>query len=61
MKLLVTVTAIMLSGCASQQWAQQHWNSITNQGGITPGYRSGVSINQIQVNGKSYQVVIPQR
>lgn len=61
MKILLVVLALMLSGCASQQWAQTHWGWLSANKGITPSYSSGVSITNYTVNGQSYQVIAPQR
>lgn len=55
----LAVTVLMLTGCASQQWAQAHWDQIKGTGNAAAGYRTGVSINTYTVNGTSYQVVAP--
>lgn len=62
MKTLVILSAIILTGCAnSQQLAQQHWNFLSKNSGITPGYTTGVNISTISVNGASYQVITPAK
>lgn len=51
-----------LTGCASQQMAQRHWQWLTegNTGGGA-AYSSGVNVQTITVNSQSYRVVTPIR
>lgn len=62
MKTLVILSAIVLTGCAgSQQLAQRHWDWLSANKGITPGYTTGVNISTITVNGAGYQVIAPAK
>lgn len=56
--IFVMILISMTTGCASQQWAQQHWNQIASLG-VASGYSSGVSIRSITVNGSGYTVIAP--
>ncbi len=59
--LLTVIMSLSLTGCASQQLAQSHWQWLTQNKGITPGYSTGVSVSTYTVNGQSYQVIAPAR
>lgn len=62
MKAMILGMAILLTGCAnSQQLAQRHWQWLSANSGITPGYTTGVNISTISVNGTSYQVITPAK
>jgi hypothetical protein len=62
MRLINILFLLALTGCANtQQLAQNHWNWLSSNSGITPGYSTGVSITNYTVNGQSFQVVAPQR
>jgi hypothetical protein len=62
MKLISILAIVLLSGCASQQLAQQHWNWLTaGNSGVQAGYTSGVTSTLYTVNGQSFQVTAPAR
>lgn len=59
---LAVITILMLTGCASQQLAQQHWAWLTagnTSGGA--GYATGVNVQNITVNSQTYRVITPVR
>ena len=62
MKTIIISLCVLLTGCASQQWAQNHWQWL-NEGntGAKAYYNTGVVISNIQVNGQTYQVTTPAR
>ena len=59
--IILTVLIISLTGCASQQLAQRHWDWLTENSQGGPGYRSGVVNTVITVNGQTYSVSTPAR
>lgn len=61
-RVFTVITILMLTGCASQQLAQQHWSWLTagnTTGGA--GYSTGVNVQNITVNSQTYRVITPVR
>ena len=60
--IITAVIAVCLTGCASQQMAQRHWQWLT-EGNTTGGaaYSSGVNVQTITVNSQSYRVITTAR
>jgi hypothetical protein len=71
MRLIILSTLVLtLTGCASQQAAQSHWDWINSVGkspeqlkmsGFAPSYGSGVNIYSGTVNGRGFTAVVPAR
>lgn len=61
-RIITAIITVCVTGCASQQWAEQHWAWI-NQGrsGIKPQYTTGVTVTNYTVNGQNLQVISPAR